>query len=112
MWASGLFKAATLLGLASSAVAQTQQFLKVPNSDITVWSWRMPDSASVKGGFTFGYALPPEANKDEYIGHIVGSIPSGNGYAGITHNGGMTSNLLLVAWPDGTKVRTSFRYAA
>lgn len=59
-------------------------------------------------------ALPGEAGgtNDEYIGHMVGSRQSGEGWSGISHGGGMTSALLLMAWVDGESVRTSFRFAS
>jgi len=54
-----------------------------------------------------GFALPQTASND-FIGHIEGKGP---GYAGISIGGGMLNRLLVIAWPDGDKVRTSFRFA-
>jgi len=57
---------------------------------------------------TLAFSFPPSADKNEFIGHIVGKGP---GYTGISIGGGMLNRLLLVAWPSGDKVVTSFRYA-
>jgi hypothetical protein len=45
--------------------------------------------------------------------HQKGSLRTGRkGYSGISHMGPMTNSLLLVAWPDGTAVKTAFTFAA
>ncbi|PGH26426.1 hypothetical protein AJ80_01924 [Polytolypa hystricis UAMH7299] len=74
----------------------------------------IPDGPTV-GGFTWGYALPPDAetvDADEYIGIIIGSRgPNGAGWAGISHGGGMPSSLLLMSWANDDEILTSFRFA-
>ncbi|KFY27341.1 hypothetical protein V493_03549 [Pseudogymnoascus sp. VKM F-4281 (FW-2241)] len=70
-----------------------------------------------KGGFTVGLALPADAatvDATEYIGMIIGSSTSttATGWAGFAHGGGMTNNLLLMAWPNDGKILTSFRQAS
>lgn len=76
----------------------------------------------------WGYALPETGSGNaEYIGYIVsfasglaktspdkqqkGSSPSGQGWSGISHAGGMPNALLLVASPDGSNVKTQFVWA-
>jgi hypothetical protein len=57
---------------------------------------------------TLAFAFPSAGGKDEFTGHISGKGP---GYHGISIGGGMLNRLLLVAWPNGDKVVTSFRFA-
>ena len=41
-----------------------------------------------------------------------GGLQTGKqGWGGISHAGGMANALLLVAWTDGTKVKTAFTFA-
>ncbi|KAJ9132135.1 Carbohydrate-binding module family 1 protein [Coniochaeta hoffmannii] len=76
-----------------------------------------PDSIPASAAFTFGMALPGDAlDKDasEYIGILRCSKVSATatGWCGISHgqSGQMTQALLLVAWPYGNQIMTSFRY--
>ncbi|KAL5351186.1 hypothetical protein ACLOAV_003037 [Pseudogymnoascus australis] len=78
-----------------------------------------PTQGLTKGGFTVGLALPANAatvDATEYIGMIIGSstntTSAGTGWAGFAHGGGMTNNLLLMAWPYNGKILTSFRQAS
>ncbi|KAK2760175.1 hypothetical protein FQN54_002242 [Arachnomyces sp. PD_36] len=85
-----------------------------PETGIVFSTSEVSDTTS-EGGFTWGFALPPDAetvDATEYIGIIIGSTPEGAGWAGISHGGPMTSSLLLVVWPNEDKVLTSFRYAS
>lgn len=65
-------------------------------------------------GFKMGIALPATSQsgyQDEYIGHMVGGLTSGKGWAGLSHGPSMTGNLLVTFWPNGNSVLGSFRYA-
>ena len=86
------------------------------SNDITFWqgTW---DTAikGAKGNAQFGLALPPAAETgltDEYIGRLVVPKTTDGTWLGLSHTSGMTTNLLLVTWLDGDKVKTSFRYAS
>jgi len=83
--------------------AHAQKPLEVHGQKLT--SYQI-DAAT--GGLTLGFAFPPAGGKNEFIGHIAGNVP---GYAGISIGGGMLNRLLLVAWADGDKVQSSFRFA-
>ncbi|PBK76245.1 CBD9-like protein [Armillaria solidipes] len=61
-------------------------------------------------GFIFGIALPETIGTD-FIGQMVFSLTDGAGWGGASFNGAMTESLLLVAWPNGDEVVTSFREA-
>ncbi|KAL8294336.1 hypothetical protein RB597_007947 [Gaeumannomyces tritici] len=68
------------------------------------------------GGYTFGVALPSNAltvDATEFIGYLECSTPvtPGEGYCGISLGGGMTNSLLLLAWPHGDEILTSFQFA-
>jgi len=76
-----------------------QQPLEVAGTKLT--------SYSTKVG-TLAFSFPPSGSKNEFTGHIAGK---GLGYTGISIGGGMLNRLLLVAWPNGDKVQTSFRFA-
>ncbi|KAF2403119.1 CBD9-like protein [Trichodelitschia bisporula] len=82
-----------------------------PKTGIQFQSYAPVGEPPSKGGFEIGLAFPQDLSGDDYIGHIVGSRPNGRGYTGISHIGGMTKGLLLIAWADGQTVKTSFRYA-
>ncbi|OQO04051.1 hypothetical protein B0A48_10694 [Cryoendolithus antarcticus] len=104
-------KSISLVGLlAATVAAQTYTDSKTGISFLNF------DVSSEVGpnGYRFGIALPPAtqtAYQNEYIGRISLGLSSGAGYGGISHGSGMTGNLLLVAWPNGNKITTSFRYA-
>ncbi|KAK7541495.1 cellobiose dehydrogenase [Phyllosticta citricarpa] len=105
------------LSLASAplASAATEGYAYTDESTgIKFWQMSVA-TTNTAGGFEFGLALPDKANagsNDEYIGRLVGSRIKGAGWSGLSHAGGMTSSLLLIAWADGDDtVRTSFRYA-
>ncbi|GAB7364230.1 hypothetical protein MBLNU230_g4779t1 [Neophaeotheca triangularis] len=100
------------LSLASGAFAQVFDTYTDENG---IDFWQCTFSTSVTDNDAkWGLALPGEdaGLDDEYIGHIAAPIPEDGGtWFGLTHSPGMTGNLILVAWPDGDEVRTSFRYA-
>lgn len=84
-----------------------------PNTGIKFWEFNAGAQAGTNG-FKMGWALPAASQttyEDEYIGHMVGGLTNGAGWAGISHNPSMTSALLITFWPNGAKVLGSFRYA-
>jgi hypothetical protein len=60
--------------------------------------------------FGFGIALPENPTTD-FIGQLDVPMPNGEGWAGISLQEDMVDPLLLVAWPNGNEVVTSFRIA-
>lgn len=66
---------------------------------------------ATKGGFQLGVAFPQNLDKNEYLGHIVGSRPNGQGWTSIAHAAGMTKSLLLIVWANGRDIQSSFRYS-
>ena len=110
MRASTIFSTASFL---SGALAQTFAAYTDAASGVKFWEASVP-STTTAGGLQIGLALPAAGAgmTDEYIGHVVGALTNGAGWAGISHNGAMTSSLLLVLWPNGDEVMTSFRYAS
>ncbi|TID22841.1 Glucose-methanol-choline oxidoreductase [Venturia nashicola] len=94
------------------AQAQGPQPFTDPESGILFSQYSAPVTADVpKGGFQLGVAFPPNFDKNEYIGHLVGSRPQGKGWVAISHSPQMLDTLILLAWVHGQEVRTSFRYA-
>ncbi|KFY05536.1 hypothetical protein V492_08470 [Pseudogymnoascus sp. VKM F-4246] len=94
-----------------------------PDTGIIFATQTIPDGNPLqgltKGGYTVGLALPADAatvDATEYIGLLIGSstntTSAGTGWAGFAHGGGMTNNLLLMAWPYDGKILTSFRQAS
>ncbi|KAJ5822840.1 Cellobiose dehydrogenase cytochrome [Penicillium robsamsonii] len=85
-----------------------------PDTGIAFDTWSVPESLS-KGGFTFGIALPSDAlTKDatEFIGYLLCSSTNATftGWCGVSLGGTMTDSLLLLAYPNGEDILTSFRY--
>jgi len=86
-----------------------QIFLRVNAQDPLEVAGLKLTSYTVPGAVTnLAFSFPPSAEKNEFIGHMTGQGP---GYTGISIGGGMLNRLLLVAWPNGDKIQTSFRYA-
>ncbi|KAG9237763.1 hypothetical protein BJ875DRAFT_480952 [Amylocarpus encephaloides] len=94
MLLSTILPVALSLGVGAQQVAYTEK-----GSGITV-------QAFSNANLVFGIALPPEPTTD-FIGVVVGK---GSGYVGISLNGPMTQNsLLLATWPNGKALMSSFR---
>ncbi|KAF2734650.1 hypothetical protein EJ04DRAFT_512353 [Polyplosphaeria fusca] len=111
MKGSTFFKAASLLS--TIAVANAQETYVHPGTNISFLTQTV-DESQTSGGFKWGYALPgtPTGSNDEYIGYMVGSLQANKqGWSGISHGGGMPNALLLVAYVDGSAVKTRFVYA-
>ncbi|EUC46489.1 carbohydrate-binding module family 1 protein [Bipolaris oryzae ATCC 44560] len=59
-------------------------------------------------GYRLGYAIP-ETPTTDFIAQIQAPITNGGGWAGLSMGQSMTSNVLVVAWPNEGKVLSSFR---
>jgi len=92
---SGLTALCAFIG---AATAQTAQPLTVAGVQLA--------SYSTPAG-TLGYSFPKSGS--DFTAHIAGT---GTGYVGFSVGGGMLKNLLVVAWPNGDKVTTGFRFAS
>ncbi|KAI3546703.1 fungal cellulose binding domain-containing protein [Colletotrichum abscissum] len=73
-------------------------------------------SAQTAGGMTYGFALPQNAlttDANEFVGYLqcASKNGQGTGWCGISLGGSMTNKLLLMAWPSGSDILTSFRWA-
>ncbi|KAH6657577.1 hypothetical protein BKA67DRAFT_532778 [Truncatella angustata] len=62
-------------------------------------------------GYSFGMAIPEDATTD-FIGQMVFPLTDGAGWGAAAFGPGMTGRLLLVAWPNGDEVVSSFRYTS
>ncbi|KAJ5857752.1 hypothetical protein N7455_008646 [Penicillium solitum] len=100
----------------STAVAQsgTPVAYTDPDTGITFDTWTVSETLS-KGGFTFGIALPSDAlttDASEFIGYLLCSSQNttSTGWCGVSLGGTMTNSLLLLAYPYGGSILTSFRY--
>ncbi|KAF2744904.1 hypothetical protein M011DRAFT_428071 [Sporormia fimetaria CBS 119925] len=112
MKGSTFFRAASLLSPLFAPTALAQGKFTHTGTGIEFWRQVVSD-AQTPGGFEWGFALPgePTGANTEYIGYIRGSLSGRKGWSGISHGGGMTNALLLVAWPEGNAVKTTFTYA-
>ncbi|KAJ5504767.1 hypothetical protein N7463_007641 [Penicillium fimorum] len=84
------------------------------DTGITFDTWTVSESLS-KGGYTFGLALPSDAlttDATEFIGYLLCSSTNATftGWCGVSLGGTMTDSLLLLAYPNGGDILTSFRY--
>jgi cellobiose dehydrogenase (acceptor) len=105
------FSLLALLGVTTSTVSA--QAYTDAKTGIKFWQSDESDEAG-PNGFSFGVALPAASQtqyQDEYIGHLTTGLTSGAGWGGLSHGPGMTGNLLVVFWPNGNQVVSSFRYA-
>ena len=76
---------------------------KEPNTGIVFQAF--VDSAT---GYTFGAALPANGTATDFIGILSGK---GTGWSGVSLGGAMANKLLIVAWPNGQNIVSSFRKA-
>lgn len=90
--------------LAIRAVAQTASLYSDDKTGITFNGYQD------ESGYRFGIALPENPASD-FIGQIVGPIDSSGGWAGVSMGSSMKEKLLVVAWPNGEEVISSFRKA-
>lgn len=105
--ASLLTRAIVLLltALQGTTAQQTEAFTD-PETGITFQRF-----FGAKTSFGFGIALPQNPSTD-FIGRFDVPMPGGAGWAGVSLQEDMVDPLLIVAWPSGGKVVTSFRVAA
>lgn len=90
----------------TSAVAGAAAPYTDPKTGITFET----NFASDVEGFSFGMVLPETITTD-FIGQLVVPLTSGSGWGGVSLGGAMTGHLMVVAWPNGDEVMTSFRLA-
>jgi len=105
LWIAALL-GATAYGQAGSAYTE-------PNTKVKFWEVDFGAQAGTNG-MKMGIALPATSQtsyQDEYIGHMVGGLSATGGWAGLSHQAGMTYSLLLSFWPNGSKVQGGFRYS-
>jgi cellobiose dehydrogenase (acceptor) len=89
--------------LALRVAAQTASPYTDDNSGITFNGYN-------NAGFRFGIALP-ESPTTDFIAQIVAPVNSTGGWGGFSMGSSMAGNLLVVAWPNGDEVVSSFRLA-
>lgn len=92
------------LSLALQAVAYTY----VDKRGIVFWQLDIVSNLESSNP-QFGLALPPASQAalaSEYIAHVVVPRTATGEWMGFTHGPGMSNNLLLLAWVDGSGVRT------
>jgi cellobiose dehydrogenase (acceptor) len=102
------------LAFLPATVAQSGWAPVTDSNGIKFWTTTWASRVGT-GNTQFGLALPPAnaaAFTNEYIGRIVAPAPASGTWFGLSHLSGMTGALMLLAWPDGDSVVSSFRYAS
>lgn len=94
-----------LLFLPSLTIAQVTTSFTDPDTGITFQRF-----FGAKTQFGFGIALPENPTTD-FIGQMDFPTPGNAGWGGISLADDMVGPLLLVAWPTGNNVTSSFRLA-
>lgn len=92
-----------LVALTSAAPSPAGPYTD-PKSGITFSAFS--DSAT---GYFFGLALPPNTTERDFIATLGGK---GTGWSGVSLGGAMLNKLLIVAWPNGQEIVSSFRKTA
>lgn len=100
---SSLIFALSLAGTRAQAVSNFPAF-----TDETTGITFMQTNTSSDYGFKYGLALP-ESSSSDVIGRI--EAPADCGWAGFSLLTGMTSGLLIVAWPHNGEVVATLRKA-
>ncbi|KAH3601089.1 hypothetical protein KXW46_004168 [Aspergillus fumigatus] len=113
---SAAFLAASIVLEPCWAQSSTPVVYTDPATGIIFDTWTVPTSQTA-GGLTFGVALPSTAlttDATEFIGYLqcASTDATKTGWCGISLKGGMTSNLLLMAWPYEGEILTSFRFSS
>ncbi|TLD13429.1 uncharacterized protein PgNI_03000 [Pyricularia grisea] len=113
---SGRIAALAVAALSAQSCVAQEPTMVEHESGITFGTWSAAAGGS-QAPFEFGMALPENAlttDSTEYIGLLrCGKSSKGEGgWCGLSHgeSGQMIGALLLVAWPHGDEVLTSFRY--
>ena len=96
----------SLLALAAGAFSQTTTTFVDPMTDITFQAFTDPTT-----GYRFGIALPENPTTD-FIGQLHAPLQNGSGWIGADLGAPMVNELLIVAYPSGSKVVSSFRKAS
>ncbi|KAF8874747.1 hypothetical protein BD779DRAFT_1678609 [Infundibulicybe gibba] len=100
--------ALSLLPFVGPALSQLATKYTDPDNGLTFWGITDPVHF-----VTYGYVFPPlnstGVTATEFIGEIV--APIGTGWAGVSPNGAMLQNLLLVAWAYEDSIVSSARFA-
>ncbi|EPS40417.1 hypothetical protein H072_5775 [Dactylellina haptotyla CBS 200.50] len=100
--------AAVAIGGANYALAQTTGAYTDSRTGIVYQAYKNPNY----GGYTFGIAIPSSPT-NEFIGLLEGPLGTpANRWAGVSLGGPMNGPTLIVAWPNGNDVVTSFRTAS
>ncbi|KAF3158217.1 hypothetical protein TWF106_002478 [Orbilia oligospora] len=100
--------ATAIAGGAQYALAQSTGAYTDSRTGIVYQAYRNPNF----GGYTFGIALPSSPT-NEFIGLLEGPMGTpANRWAGVSLGGPMNGPTLIVAWPNGNDVVTSFRTAS
>jgi hypothetical protein len=90
--------------LATLTTAQTPAPYTDPKSGITFSTFQHTS------GMFFGLTLPQNSTSNtSFIATIGGK---GTSYSGVSLGGGMLNKLLLIAWPNGQSIVSSFRKTA
>ncbi|KAI4600594.1 hypothetical protein KJ359_000953 [Pestalotiopsis sp. 9143b] len=100
---AGSFALAGLAQLAAAAVKTTAYTDSNTGIDFQTYA----DTT----GYSFGMATPEDPTT-EFIGQMVVPLTDGAGWGALAFGPGMTGRLLLVAWPNGDEVVSSFRYTS
>ncbi|ORX94208.1 hypothetical protein BCR34DRAFT_226654 [Clohesyomyces aquaticus] len=90
--------------LAPAALAQAPAPYTDAKSGITFNTF-----TDTKTGYFFGLALPANSTGTDFIATIGGK---GTGWSGVSLGGDMKNKLLIVAWPNGQNILSSFRKTA
>jgi cellobiose dehydrogenase (acceptor) len=96
-----------LAPFAQQTLAQLGQIITDPDTGIQINAW-------TSGGLRIGYSLPANAqtvDADEFIGLLECPITANGGWCGVSYGGSMNGDLLLLAYPEGDEVYTSFRWS-
>ena len=93
------------LAAARQVTAQTTEVFTDPLTGIVFQRF-----FGARTSFGFGIALPENPSTD-FIGQLDVPMPNGQGWAGISLKEDMVDPLLIVAWPNGNEVVSSFRIA-
>ncbi|CAI7586499.1 unnamed protein product [Penicillium glandicola] len=112
--ASAAVAAVALFSSTSIAQSGTPVAYTDPDTGITFDTWTVSETLS-EGGYTFGMALPSDAlttDATEFIGYLLCSSHNSTftGWCGVSLGGFMTDSLLVLAYPYGGDILTSFRY--
>ena len=96
----------SLLALAAGSFAQSTTSFVDPMTDITFQAFTDPTT-----GYRFGIALPENPTTD-FIAQLHAPLANSSGWVGADLGADMVNQLLIVAYPSGNRVVSSFREAS